>query len=78
MYMLHVYQFAVFAGMQTTFLRHSICCRINQASQQWLDGTKQPDNVSKLKAETSEGFQNSTINEAPAEQQQAATAVASA
>lgn len=56
MYVLHVYQFAVFAGMQTTFLRHSICCRINQASQQWLDGTKQPDNVSKLKAETSEGF----------------------
>ncbi|DBA95118.1 hypothetical protein WJX77_005434 [Trebouxia sp. C0004] len=52
--------------------------KINQASQKWLDGTKQPDNVSKLKAETSEGFQDSTINEAPAEQQRAATAVASA
>ncbi len=78
MYMLRVYQFAVFAGMQATFLRHSICCRINPASQKWLDGTKQPDNPSKLKAEMPEAFQDSSINEAPAEQQQAATAVASA
>ncbi len=75
MYLLRVYRFAVFTSMQTTFLRHSICCRINHASQQWLNGTKQPDN---LKAELSEGFQDSTVNETPAEQQQAATAVASA
>ncbi len=78
MYTLHVYQFAVFTRIQTTFLRHSICCRINHASQQWLNGTKQPDNLVNLKAETSEGFQDRTKNEASAEQQQAATAVASA
>ncbi|KAA6422265.1 MAG: hypothetical protein FRX49_07735 [Trebouxia sp. A1-2] len=52
--------------------------KINSASQQWLDGTRQPDNISNLEAEVSEGFQDSTTNEAPAEQQQAATAVASA
>lgn len=70
MYMLRVHQVAVFDAMQATFLKHSICCRINPASQRWLDGTKQPDNPSKLKAETSEGFQDSATNEAPAEQQE--------
>lgn len=77
----HVYAaclpLCLFTHMQTSFLRHSICCRINHASQQWLNGTKQPDNLNR-KAETSEGFQDSTTNEASAEQQQAATAVASA
>ncbi len=73
----HVYAaclpLCLFTRMQTTFLTHSICCRINHASQQWLNGTKQPDNLN-LEAETSD----STTNEASAEQQQVATAVASA